>query len=139
MLNALEIAGMRSTSASALPDTCTITRPDGPDVFDADTGLYEPGPIETVYTGAVRVRERDSQEIETQVGDLHEILGRYVATLPHTVDGPNVDDFLTVTASIDADLIGRSFRVVHVGWGSWQIDRRLGLEDRESRPVGGGS
>lgn len=150
MLNAYEIGQMRSTSSSALPDVCTITRASGEPTLNPITLELAPGDELSVYEGACRVRPRGSQELDVEVGELHETLGPYVATLPAlssatgVVDGdPNdviVDDFLTVISSADASMIGRSFRVVHVGWSSWQIDRRLGLEDRQQpQGIGAGS
>jgi len=129
---------MRSTSKSALPDRCTITRPSGEPTLDVGTGYLTPAAPTTVYTGACRVRPRGSQELDIEVGDLHETLGPYVATLPHDMGDVRVDDYLTVTASLDAQLVGRSFQISHVGWSSWQIDRRLGLDDRE-QPQGIGA
>lgn len=145
MLTPAEIAGMRSTSASALPDRCTITRPsDDPPTLDPVTLDSDPVPAETIYTGVCRVRPRGNEEEDSQVGELHETLGPYVGTLPAlaTHDGvtagdPNdvrVDDYLTVTASSDPSMVGRHFQIRHVSWGSWQIDRRIGLEDREQPP-----
>lgn len=141
MLTAPEIAGMRDTSASALPDTCTITRTAAEATLDPVTGDLVPDPPTVIYSGSCRVRPRGSQEQDTQVGDLHETLGPYVATLPAlssatgvTAGDPNnvrVDDYLEVTASTDGAMDGRAFQVRHVGWSSWQIDRRLGLDDRE--------
>jgi hypothetical protein len=144
VLTQAEIDGMRLTSASALPDTCTITRPSGEPTLNDTTGDLDPAGTETVYVGACRVRPRGSQEQDTQVGDLHETLGDYVGTLPAsataeqvTSGDPNdirLDDSLTVTASTDTAMVGRTFRIVHNGHGSWQIDRRIGLEDREQPP-----
>lgn len=141
MLTSDEIAGMRTTSASALPDTCTITRPGGEPTLDDVTLDLEPAEPVTVYTGVCRVRPRGTDEQDSQVGDLHETLGDYIATLPAlashdgvTAGDPNdvrVDDYLTVTASTDGLMVGRHFQVRHVGWSSWQIDRRLGIQDRE--------
>ncbi len=141
MLTAAEIAGMRDTSASALPDTCTITRPGGEPTLNEPTLDLGPATPDAIYTGACRVRPRGSEEQDSQVGDLHETLGPYVATLPAlaTHDGvttgdPNdirVDDYLTVTTSTDPSMVGRHFQIRHVGWSSWPIDRRIVLEDRE--------
>lgn len=131
MLLQAELSAMRMTSQSALPDTCRITRAGEDPTLDTTTGLLAPADLTTVYTGACRVRTREAQEQDAQVGELHETFGRYVATLPHDAEGIIVDDYLTVLTSSDADMVGRSFQVVHVGWGSWQIDRRIGLRDRE--------
>lgn len=149
MLTQHEIDGMRDTSASAQPDTCTITRPsDDPPTLDVVTGVSTPAPAETIYTGPCRVRPREAQEQNVSVGDLHETLSPYVGTLPATaalaasyartgvtVQGdPNdvrTDDYLVVTASTDPSMVDRAFQVRHTGRSSWQIDRRIGLEDRE--------
>jgi hypothetical protein len=123
-------AWMRSTSRAALPDTCRITRASGEPVLDEETlELTETG--ETIYEGPCRVRPQGSQEDDQPVGDLHETLGPYVGTLPYDAEGVLVDDYLTVLSSSDADMVGRSFQVRHIGLSSWQIDRRVGLEDRE--------
>lgn len=134
MLNASEIAGMRETSASALPDTCVIARAVGEPELDETTGDADPPAPVTIYTGPCRVRPRDTQAQDVEIGNLHDTTADYVATLPHDAAGIEVDDFLTVTVSIDSDMVGRSFRITHVGWSSWQIDRRLTLEDREQPP-----
>jgi hypothetical protein len=141
VLTQAEIDGMRLTSASALPDTCTVTRPSGEPTLDPVTLDSVPAAATTVYAGACRVRPRGSEEQDAQVGELHETLGPYVATLPAdpdhdavTAGDPNdvrVDDYLTVTASTDPAMVARHFQVRHVGWSSWQIDRRIGLDDRE--------
>jgi hypothetical protein len=132
---------MRDTSASALPDTCTITRSGGEPTLDGDTLDLEPAPAETIYSGACRVRPRGTDEQDTQVGELHETLGDYTATLPAlatddrvTSGDPNdvqIDDYITVTTSTDASMVGRHFQVRHVGRSAFQIDRRLGVQDRE--------
>jgi Family of unknown function (DUF6093) len=125
---------MRDTSASALPDTCRVTRQGGEPTLNTTTGDLTSPPYDTIYTGACRLRPRGSQELNVLIGDLHETLGSYVVTLPHDAPDVEVDDYLTVTASSDADMVGRSFAVIHVGWSAWQIDRRIGVQDREQPP-----
>lgn len=144
MLNAYELAGMRTTSATALPDVCVIRRPSSEPTLNETTLDLEPGTSTVVYAGACRVRPRGSLEQDVEIGELHETLGPYVATLPAlaTADGVTegdpsdvrVDDFLTVTTASDAGIVDRPFRVVHVSWSAFQIDRRLGLEDRQQPP-----
>lgn len=122
---------MRAASRAALPDACVIYRIPEEATLDVVTGDVEPDEPETIYTGPCRVRPRGSQENDQLVGDLHETLAPYVGTLPYDAEGVKVDDYLRVTASSDTDLVGRSFQIKHLGWSSWQIDRRVGLEDRE--------
>lgn len=149
MLTEAEIAGMRQTTASALPDWCEVTRGTGEWVLDPVTLVTEPDEdAVVVYAGPCRVRPQGAQEQEVQVGDLHETTAPYVGTLPATVadailyapsgltveGDPNdvvVDDYLTVTVSTDPSMTGRSFQLAHVGWSTWQLDRRIGLRDRE--------
>jgi hypothetical protein len=132
MLTQAELDSMRTTSTSALPPTCVITRPAStPSVLNPLTGLYDPLPAETVWTGACRVRTLSTQDINIEHGDLRETLGRYQGTIPWDASGVAVDDFLTVTAGTDAELIGRSLRITDVRWSEWSVDRRLVLEDRQ--------
>lgn len=123
-------AWMRFTSRAALPDECTIVRPSGEPVLDEDS-LELTETAATIYEGPCRVRPRGSQEQDQAVGDLHQTLAPYVATLPYDAEGVRVDDYLTVTESSDLDMVGRSFQIRHMGWSSWQIDRRVGLDDAE--------
>lgn len=123
-------AWMRAASLRALPDTCIITRPSGDPVLDEET-LEVDEASDTIYEGPCRVRPRGSQEQDQLVGDLHETLAPYVATLPYDAEDVKVDDYLTVVTSSDADMAGRSFQIRHIGYSSWQIDRRVGLDDRE--------
>lgn len=132
---------MRDTSRRALPDTCVIYRISDEATLDVNTGDVTPGDPETIYKGPCRVRPRGSQEEDQLVGDLHETLAPYIGTLPALVTAddvtegdPNnvrVDDYLRMTASSDSDLVDRAFQVKHIGWSSSQIDKRIGLEDRE--------
>lgn len=122
---------MRATSASALPDTCAITRAGARGALNTLTGAYPPGARSPIYMGPCRIRPVDGQESDTLVGDLHETLGRYVVTLPHDATGVDVDDHLEVTASDDADLVGQTLRILHIGLSAFQIDRRLVAQDRE--------
>lgn len=134
MLTTAELAGMRTTSESAMPATCAVTRSDGDPTLDTETGLVAPGST-AVWSGTCRVRSLNTQGQDGQVGALHETFGRYVVTLPHDADGIEVDDFLEVSAGTDDELVGRPLRVVDVGWSEWRIDRRLVVEDLQQPRV----
>lgn len=131
MLTQDELDAMRDTSAAALPASCVISRPAGTPTFNPTTGQYDTPTPTTIYTGPCRVRTLNSQDMNTTVGDLHETLGRYICTVPHTATGIEVDDFLVVTAGTDLDLEDRPLRVTDVRLSEWQIDRRLALEDQQ--------
>ena len=105
MISAVELDGMRTTSTSALPDACTITRPSTSLTLNTATMATVPGLAATIYTGACRLRAVDGQERDTEVASILETLGRYTLTLPYAADGIEVDDQVTITASDDADLV----------------------------------
>lgn len=132
MLNADELASMRATSASALPDTCTITGdPPARGALNTVSGTHAPAARVPVFVGACRLRPVDGQETDTELGSLSATLGRYVVTLPHDATGVAVGQRFVLTASDDADAVGEKQWVRHVGWSSNQIDRRIIVGDLE--------
>lgn len=131
MLTDDDLAGMRATSAAALPAVCTITSEVGNGAINTTTGLYASATPTVVHAGlACRVRPQSAGK-DDQVGGLHETLGRYVGTVPFDAAGIEVDMMLTVTTGTDSELVGRPLRIVDVSWSEWRIDRRLVLEDLE--------
>lgn len=130
MINSDELAAMRETSESAMPETCTITRADSADI-DPVTGVYSGTPT-TVYSGACRIRQySNSQDAVVMIGDLDETLGRYILTVPASATGVAIDDVVTISSTTDDDLDGRTFYVSHIPKQSWLTDRRLMIEDRQ--------
>lgn len=138
---------MQATSAEALPDTCRVVAAGAGDAtYDPDANTWTPPASAVIYEGPVRLRPRGSQEQQVDSGDSPQTLGPYVATLPATAEAAGVtagdpsavavDHTLEMLTSSDPALVGRPFRVVHVGVGTWHVARRLGLEDRQ-RPSGG--
>jgi hypothetical protein len=124
-----ELAAMRATVSAALPDSCTIGARGEP-TFDTTTGTYTEGAVVAVYTGPCRVRVSGMRgDLVVQAGDEPVTLRTYDATLPWDATGVAVDHILTVTASADPELVGRSMRVRDVQYGSWDLGRRLTLED----------
>lgn len=137
MLTTSELEGMRATSRTALPALGRVTR-SGVPTFDAGDGSYTVTDTD-VYDGPVRVRPAGGAEVETTTGDLHETVGRYVATFPYDAE-LLADDVLTVYESSDGYMQDRPLRVVHVGLSDWQVDRRVVVEDLEQpRPDEAGS
>jgi hypothetical protein len=128
MLEPSEIAAMRETSERAMPDTCTITRAAATGALDTVTGEWDPDAASTVYTGVGRVRPPTANMAEVVFGDRQVTRQRYVGTFPYDAAQILIDDIVTVTASSDDQISGRSFRVATVSSGSFLIDRRVGLE-----------
>ena len=126
MLTADEIAGMRTTVDSALPDTATITRrvtPTG--TLDPGTGELTVAASTALWSGQCRVRSR-VRHMHVEVGDAHAALGLYDVTVPADATGFAVDDFVTVTASTTStDLIGAPLQILDIQLGTWDLGRRL--------------
>lgn len=132
MITDRQLGRMRSASETAFPDAGTVTRPGtGGATWDPSTGVYTGPAPATVWSGSCRVRPALAVEQDVQVGEMHETLGRYVGTFPWDSGEIRVDDFLTLTTASDPQLIGRPLRVVNLSIGSWEIDRRLILEDEQ--------
>lgn len=129
MLTAGELAGMRETSQSAMPDVVRVTRPSTGSTFDPVTLIESPGVPVTVYEGRGRVRMPTPTEMERVFGDTEVTVLRLVVKLPADVVGVNRDDRVQVVSGTDPDVAGRSFRVTVVASGSNWIDRTLGVEE----------
>lgn len=150
MISSDELDLMRQAAESAMPDQVEITRQSdvtlvdpttglpSAGLLDPDTGVFMPRVPMDVYSGQGRVRPRGTAEQEMDTGSLPATYGSYVASVPWSVPA-RVDDYLTVTGGSDPNMVGQSFRVVHVGLSSWQIDLRLGLEVSERAEAEAGS
>ncbi len=111
-------------------DTCTITRPGaGAGTFNPATGETAPAARATVYTGRCSVTPRDS------VGQEQPAAGQMITeamvdvAIPYGVTAVEVDDTVTVTASLDPDLIGRELVVRSVRAYTSATARRLVCTD----------
>lgn len=127
MLSAADLASMRSTQVTAMPDTCTITRR-AVASFNPGTGAYTPGAATSVFSGVCRIRPTVSDRV-VQVGEQPVSLQTYDVTLPYNAGDVRVDDLWTGVACTDTRLNGRELRVVDVQSGSWVTARRLIVED----------
>lgn len=130
MITEGQLASMRSTVTGALPDQCTIG-PSGAPVFDKETGTYSQTAGELVYEGPCRVRVagQGRGDVVVQAGEEPITLRTYDVTLPWDATGIEVDHVLAVTESSDSALVGRPLRVRDVRFGSWDLGRRLVVED----------
>lgn len=125
------LADLRSLSASAMRDTCTVTRKSATaPTYNTTTHLNSVPTPTTVYSGSCRIRALRSERDTEYVGE-RAALNRYGATLPRTESTIEEGDILVVTASDDTQLVGRSFYVLSVVFSTDNIHRRLVLEDRQ--------
>lgn len=113
-----------------MQDTCTITRGSGSQVFDpAATGQYVTTPGVTVYAGRCRVKPRDNADRIVEAGGQAVSLFPFVVSVPVDATVYQVDDLVTVTASLlDPALVGVELRVKQIASGSQITARRLGAE-----------
>lgn len=109
-------------------DTCVITREAG-HVTDPDTGQTTVQTA-TVYTGKCRVRQAASIARPDVVGEAHLLQQPLQLHLPVSSSvGVLSGDQAQITASVDADLIGRRFWVRQLAHQTDSTARRLGLEE----------
>ncbi len=123
-----QLASMRSTAASFLPDIGTISLT-GERTFNPVTGTYSVQPGAQVYSGPVRVRAQGNAEVVVNAGEEPVTQATYDVTLPWDAIGIEVDHVLILSMSSDPDLIGRPLRIRDVRVGSFNTGRRLVAED----------
>jgi hypothetical protein len=121
-----QLASMRATVESMLPDRCTIRQP-GSTAFDAGTYTSTTGAV--VYEGPCRVHPQGRSDAVVQAGEEPVTQRTYDVTLPSSASGIEVDHVLTVTESADPDLVGRPLRVRDAKVASVHVQRRLVVED----------
>lgn len=134
MIEADELAELRTTSQSAMPDSCVVARPDYPSAtLNTTTGLYDvPDPV-SVYEGVCRIRPDTGTPTVTRAGDTPTTVTTYVVTVPDDSGPFEIGDVVSITVSDDPNIANRSFRVTDVPAGSWQIDQRLRCEQLVDR------
>jgi len=111
-------------------DACTITRSGGADTFNPTTGVYTTPAGSAVYTGKCEVQVSDGLNArDTEVGGQEITLTRLTVKVPMSVEDVQVDDVVTITASLlDPDLVGQTFRVIEGFAKSFATARRLQVE-----------
>ncbi len=111
-------------------DVCAVARLTGqPGAIDPDTGLRDPAPTSTVYTGKCRVQTYEAHESTPDSGEHVFTVQRYFVHLPAGTD-VRVDDQITITAAaLDAALVGRSYRVVALLHKSLATAHRVAVDE----------
>lgn len=124
------LPGLRAEAEGRMVDACTITRGGGDPVFDPDTGEYTTPAGSTIYTGPCEVQISDGLNArEADAGGTEITLSRLTVKVPISVEGVQVDDVVTITASeLDPDLVGQTYRVIAGFAKSFATARRLQVE-----------
>lgn len=105
------LARGRFAAELGMVDACTIRRVTGV-ATDQTTGVRTPTYLSPdPYTGKCRVQQALAQAAQHDAGEDFLLLLRLEVQLPMSVTGLEVNDQVTITASRDADLVGRVFLV----------------------------
>ncbi len=129
VLTAQELAQLRADELPLLPDACSVTRASGDPVFDEATGGYVTPVPTTIYTGSCRITPLPVQERAVIFGEQAVDLIAYQATFPYDAAVFEKDDVVKVTASTDAQLVGRHLEVHGYEVKTLQTKRRVLLQE----------
>jgi hypothetical protein len=121
------LAGRRRAE-SLMVDACTVGRP-GETTTDPDTGELVT-PLTPLYAGKAKVQSYLPQELNPEVGESMLTVQRYFVHVPVGSFSPEVGDVVEITAAaLDANLVGRAYRVVALLHKSLATAYRLGVEE----------
>lgn len=122
------LARGRAAAARLMVDTCTVKYQSGTS-FNNTSGVDEPT-YTTRFTSACKVQERGVQSTEREAGGREATLVRTTIHLPISAGAVEVDDLVTITASVhDSQLVGRVFRVLAPVGKSFATARRIEVEE----------
>lgn len=122
---------LQSEAEGRMVDSCTITRGAGAPGFNATTGEYTDAEGTTIYTGPCEVQLSDGLNAATNdTGGQVVTVTRLTVKVPMSVEGVRIDDLVTITASLlDADLVGREYRVISRFAKTFATSRRFEVEE----------
>lgn len=116
----------RVAAESLMLDAVTIARTTGSST-DQDTGVVTPT-LNTLYTGKAKIHQAGAAGSPTTLGEAEVFTSTLEVHVPITVTGIQPDDLVTVTASaLDADLVGKTYRVRGIADKSFLTARRLAV------------
>ncbi len=129
-MTALSVTLRGRTAATALMvDACTIAHPGAAATFNAATGVYADPAGTVFYTGPCQIQVGLAVG-GSDAGGAELTVLRLVVKVPVTVVGVEVDDVVTVTASLlDPDLVGRVFQVTAGHAKTFATARRLQVDE----------
>lgn len=111
MSAAAEIQRGRRRAEALMVDACIITRADGTEATDPDTGVATHDTT-TVYDGKCRVQTRALAAQSPEAGETQWAMSQLELQVPVSATGIRTGDLATITAAaLDPDLVGRRLRV----------------------------
>jgi hypothetical protein len=124
------LARARQAAEAGMVDACAINRASAGGTTDPVTGY--PTPVTTqVYAGKCRVQQHQATADRQDVGEDQLLLLRLEVQLPVVgSEGLQVGDQVTITASRDADLVGRVFLIHDLAHKTDASSRRVQCTER---------
>ncbi len=121
---------LQAEAEGRMVDTCTLAHPGGEETFDPDTGTYTTPAATTYYSGPCEVQISDGLTArETEAGGTELTLSRLTLKVPVSVEGIEVNDIATITASeLDPALVDQEYRVLSGFAKTFATARRLQVE-----------
>ena len=126
MINAAELAEAQATAQTMMQDTCTVSR-GGADVFNPDTGQYEPGDGEPIYAGKCRIQSGGTQAANPEAGGAVFTVEKPELQLPFGVS-LEVGDQAVIDSSVNPALVGVAYRVTGLGLKTHATSARYAVE-----------
>lgn len=127
MSRASVLARAQAAAEAGMVDACTIQRV-ATSSTNPDTGVITPT-YTTVYAGKCRIQQRGGAG-QRDAGEDQQLLLALELQIPVTVTGVLVGDEVFVSASRDAELIGRVLLVRDLAHKTDASARRIGVTDR---------
>lgn len=128
MSRASALVRAQAAALAGMADACTIRRVTGK-TTDPNSAQVTPT-YATLYTGQCRVQQSIAQAAQHDAGEDYTLLVRFELQLPVSVTGLRVSDEVTITASRDADLVGRVFLIRDLFHKTDESSRRVGVTER---------
>jgi len=126
---AARLAESRADAESLMLDSCTIGVL-GATVTDPNTGTTTT-PVTPLYTGRCKVQGLDPQESNPEAGGATLTVQRYRVDIPVGSYAPEVGHVVEITAAaLDANLMGRKYRVVALLHKTLATAYRLAVEEQ---------
>jgi hypothetical protein len=130
MVREVLLARAQAAAELAMVDACTIRRVTG-ETTDPASGVITPTYLNpNPYTGKCRVQQVMVQSRPHDVGQDYQLLLRLELQLPMSVTGLRSGDEVTITASQDPDLVGRTFHIRDLGHKTDASARRVQMMER---------
>lgn len=130
MSRAALLARAQAAAEAGMADTCTIRRRTG-ETTSSTSGVITPTYLSPdPYSGKCRMQQSIAQAAQHDAGEDYTLLVRFELQLPMTVTGLEVGDEVTITASQDADLTGRTFLIRDLFHKTNASARRVGVTER---------